>query len=190
MIRRILAGSRFGIAFAVIGCFFSAMTLLVYGFFTVGEIIWDLVKNPDVSSSGAKDYSVEFIELTDTFLLGTVLYIVAAGLYDLFIDRTLPLPEWLHFEDLDDLKERLIGVIVVLLAVTFLGDVVGNEAVGVDILYLGGAIATVILALALLRWVDGAKKVGGGRDGGTAGSVGTTTPTASRAAADDREATR
>ena len=154
MIRRILASSRYVIAFAVLGSFLSAVALIVYGFFTVVEIVWDMVTDRTVSSSGAKAYSVDFIELTDVFLLGTVLYIVALGLYDLFIDQGLPIPEWLHFTDLDELKDKLVGVIIVLLTVTFLGDVVSESVAGLDILYVGGAIGAVILALAALRWVD------------------------------------
>ncbi len=34
------------------------------------------------------------------------------------------MPHWLVITDLDDLKGKLLGVITVLLAVTFLGDVV------------------------------------------------------------------
>ena len=54
------------------------------------------------------------IEITDIILLGTVLYIVALGLYQLFIDHNLALPRWLKVNDLTDLKRDLIGVVVVL----------------------------------------------------------------------------
>ena len=154
MIRQILASSRFVIAFAVLGSFLSAVALIIYGFFTVFEIVWDMIAEHEVSAKGAKVYAVEFIELIDLFLLGTVLYIVALGLYELFVDQDLPMPGWLHITTLDDLKEKLIGVIIVLLGVTFLGDVVGETVVGVDILYVGLAIAAVIVALTLQRWLE------------------------------------
>jgi uncharacterized membrane protein YqhA len=154
VIRRILASSRFVIAFAVLGSFLAAVALIFYGFFTVAEMVWEIVEDHSVSPEGAKHYAVEFIELTDLFLLGTVLYIVALGLYELFVDQDLPLPAWLHITTLDDLKEKLIGVIIVLLGVTFLGDVVGETIHGVDVLYLGLAIAAVVVALTLQRWLD------------------------------------
>ena len=75
-----------------------------------------------------------------------VLYIVALGLYDLFIDDKLPMPSWLVIRDIDDLKEKLIGVVIVLLAVTFLSNVVtwnGNP----NIVALGAAIGLVLLGL-------------------------------------------
>ncbi len=161
----------------MLGSFLSAMALIVYGFVTVCEIVWDMPRAHEVSGKGAKIYAVEFIELTDTFLLGTILYIVALGLYDLFIDQDLPMPSWLHITDLDELKEKLIGVIIVLLAVTFLGDIVaagGKAADGttmadafspLDLLYLGGAVAAVMLALSVLRWVDRRPQSGGGKAG-------------------------
>ena len=158
MIRRILASSRFVIAFAVLGSFLAAASLIFYGFFTVFEIVWDMISEHSVSAKGAKFYAVEFIELIDLFLLGTVLYIVALGLYELFIDQDLPVPKWLHIATLDDLKEKLIGVIIVLLGVTFLGAVGGSTIVGVDILYMGLAIAAVIVALTLQRWLERSSK--------------------------------
>ncbi|MGZ3630061.1 MAG: YqhA family protein [Ktedonobacteraceae bacterium] len=57
------------------------------------------------------------VELIDLFLLSTILYIVSLGLFRLFIDATLPLPGWLEIHDLNDLKERILGVIIVLLAI-------------------------------------------------------------------------
>lgn len=154
MIRRILASSRFVIAFAVLGSFLAAVALIFYGFFTVTEIVWEMVREHEASPKGAKVYAVEFIELIDLFLLGTVLYIVALGLYELFIDQDLPVPGWLHITTLDDLKDKLVGVIVVLLAVTFLGDVGAETIVGLDVLYVGLAIAAVITALTLVRMLD------------------------------------
>jgi uncharacterized membrane protein YqhA len=151
--RRFVASSRMFIALAAAGSFLSAMTLLVYGFLAVVEIVWDTIWKHEVSSSGSKDLAVEFIELTDVFLLGTVLYIVALGLYDLFVDATLPVPDWLHIRDLNDLKSKLIQVIVVLLGVTFLGRAV-NWAGEENILEFGIAIALVIAALAVTTVVQ------------------------------------
>lgn len=64
------------------------------------------------------------VELIDLFLLSTILYIISLGLYSLFIDAKLPLPTWLSIADLDDLKGRILGVIMVLVAFSFLGYVV------------------------------------------------------------------
>lgn len=165
MLRRVLAGSRYVVLLAVVGSFAAAVALIAYGAVAVAFEIVAAVRAGGPSGTGAKLLATQFIELTDVFLLGTVLYIVALGLYELFIDDELPLPSWLRIETLDDLKDKLIGVVVVLLGVTFLGDAVTWEpGSGPGILYLGGAIALVIAALtAALRFRAG--KHGGSNDG-------------------------
>jgi uncharacterized membrane protein YqhA len=145
LLRTILASSRFFIAIAVLASFVSAVALIVY----CGVVVLDATRHAfteDFSPEGAKDLAVEFIEMIDFFLLGTVLYIVALGLYELFVDDHLPMPDWLLIHDLDDLKDKLIGVVIVLLGVTFLGRVVTWDG-SRNILYFGAAIALVIIAL-------------------------------------------
>ncbi len=149
MLRRILAGSRYLIIIAVLGTFLAAIAVLVYGGLTVVHVIYEMFASSQFTTDEAKHFAVEFIEIIDLFLLGTVLYIVSLGLYELFIDEKLTMPPWLVISDLDDLKGKLIGVVIVLLAVTFLGNVVtwnGSQS----ILWLGLAVGLVLLALSYL----------------------------------------
>ena len=90
--------------------------------------------------------SIEYVEFTDMYLLGVVLFMTALGLMTLFITNKIPLPSWLEFHDFDDLKERLVSVIVVMLGVHFLG-VVLKGVTGIDLLWLGLGICVVIIAL-------------------------------------------
>lgn len=145
MLRRILARSRYLIVIAVIGSFLSSVIVLVYDFITVLGIAFNIVAHPIFDVSEGKRLAVESIEVIDLFLLGTVLYIVALGLYELFIDESLPTPSWLVITSLDDLKTRIIGVIIVLLAVTFLAEVVSGD--GSNVLALGVGIGIVLFAL-------------------------------------------
>ncbi len=160
MIPRILASSRFFVAFAALGAFASAVALLVYGVLAVARTVWAAFTACGFSLDGAKRLAVELIQLTDLFLLGTVLYIVALGLYELFVDPDLPVPPWLRIASLDDLKAKLIQVVVVLLGVSFLGSVVewnGDEA----IIELGAAVAVVIAAFGLILFVGKLPTKGG-----------------------------
>ena len=152
MVRRVLASSRFFIIVAVLGSFLSSVVLILAGVVAVIDIAWDAIRRPQTDVDEAKHIAVDFIQMTDVFLLGTVLYIVALGLYELFVDPDLPMPGWLRIHDLDELKERLIGVIIVLLGVTFLGSAVTWTGAG-EILQYGAAIAIVIAALAFQLWV-------------------------------------
>jgi uncharacterized membrane protein YqhA len=145
-----LAASRFIIVFGVIGTLLASIALLVYGMLVVFDVVIATIREWSVSPEGAKHLSIEFIELVDLFLIGTVLYLIALGLYELFIDDTLPTPAWLHVETLDDLKSKLISVIVVLLGVSFLGSAMSWQG-GKYILYFGIAIAAVLVPLAALQ---------------------------------------
>jgi uncharacterized membrane protein YqhA len=149
MVKDVLASSRFFIAVAVVGAFLSSVVLLLAGVVAVAEVTWDAIRHPATDVDEAKHMAVDFIQLIDVFLLGTVLYIIALGLYELFVDQDLPMPAWLRIRDFDDLKDKLIGVIIVLLAVTFLGSAVTWTG-GRDIFYFGAGIGFVILSLAIV----------------------------------------
>jgi len=146
MLRRILVGSRYLVLIAVIGAFLASVVLLIYGGLTVVSIMFETVTHATFTANGSKHLAVECIEVIDLFLLATVLYIVALGLYELFIDASLPLLPWLVITNLDDLKAKLTGVIIVLLAVTFLASVVEWDG-STNILALGVAIGLVLIPL-------------------------------------------
>jgi uncharacterized membrane protein YqhA len=102
--------------------------------------------------------------LTDLFLVGATLMIAAFGFYDLFVTRidaggqSLRLPGWLRMHDLNDLKARVISMIILVAAVTFVDVVVESKGGDVDTLYLGAAVALVIAALTAFLYfgkVDG-----------------------------------
>lgn len=145
MLRRVLAGSRYLIVIAVVGTFLAAVTMLVYGLLTVIFVMIEAFTHTGFTTVEARHIAFEFIELIDVFLLGTILYIVAVGLYQLFIDSTLPTPPWLVIVDIDDLKARLLVVVLVLMVIAFLGEVVTWDG-SLTIAALGGAIALVVFA--------------------------------------------
>jgi uncharacterized membrane protein YqhA len=163
VLRNLFAASRFAIGLAVAGAFLGSIILLGISTITLINLAWEEIVNirengiSNLDGEHLDRLGVELIEITDIILLGTVLYIVALGLYQLFIDRHLPLPHWLKVSDLTDLKRDLIGVVVVLLGVSFLGEVVNWEG-GVNVLPLGAAIAFVITALGIILWLTPHKR--------------------------------
>jgi uncharacterized membrane protein YqhA len=150
--RNILASSRYFIGAAVLGTFLSAVILIVSGILAVLEIAWNQITDGEIGVQSTKALSFEFLELIDIFLLGTALYVIALGLYQLFVDQTLPLPPWLVITSFDVLKQRLIGVVIVLLGVTFLGVAVHWQG-GKDIAYLGAGTGFVVLALSIALYL-------------------------------------
>ena len=150
MVAGLLSTGRYFILLAVVGSLITSCAVLVYAFVAgVIDAFADALQH-EFGADGGKHVSVEVITLVDLFLLGTVLYVVAMGLHQLFIRPRLRTPGWLKIHDLDDLKERLLGTIVVLLAVSFLGFVVTWGGGSPSLLAAGGAIGVVLLALALL----------------------------------------
>jgi uncharacterized membrane protein YqhA len=93
-----------------------------------------------------------FVVLIDIFLVGATLLIAALGFYELFVARDVPrqnhtlLPGWLVMRDLNDLKVRVVSMLVLVSAVSFV-DVVVDFQGGRDVLYLGSGVALIIVAL-------------------------------------------
>lgn len=153
MLRNILARSRFLVIIAVIGTFLASAAILIDAGLAVVNIVFETFAQRTFTIEVIKHVAVEFIESIDLFLLGTVLYIISLGLYELFIDDLLPMPRWLVISSFDDLKERLLGIVIVLLAVSFLGFVVAWDG-NTNILALGVAVGLVLLALSVLLGVS------------------------------------
>lgn len=143
--KRAVTWTRFLIYIPVVALFVGSIALVVLGGFETVIAVYRAFFDGTVSE---KETLVDFITLADLFLLATVLYIIALGLYQLFIDDTLPLPTWLVVHDLDDLKEKLTSVVVVVLAVFFLGVVVKSPA-PTAVLWEGLGIAAMVLALSV-----------------------------------------
>ncbi|SHG61004.1 Uncharacterized membrane protein YqhA [Cognatiyoonia sediminum] len=142
----ILGASRFLIILAVIGALIAATTMMIFGLLETINLVQKTIVTGEVSRKVAKALSLEFIEIIDLFLLGTVFYIVAIGLYELFISPNITVPKWLSIKTLDDLKNKLIAVVIVVLGVLFLGQIVSWDGER-DLLGYGAAIALVIAGL-------------------------------------------
>ncbi len=150
MFKNLLSSSRYLILIAVIGSLISATTLLLHGSYKVFKYVLELVQYGAIDGKGDKGVILAFIEVVDEYLLATVIYIISAGLYELFIDPDIKMPEWLEINNLDDLKKKLIDVVIVVMAVLFLGQLVSWDGVR-DLMGYGVSTALVIGALSFFR---------------------------------------
>ena len=141
--RKLVGYSRFMAVVPSIGLFVSSIAL------TIATLISTVVVTVEAATGhlSMQDMLVEYIEYADFYLLAVVLYIMSVGLYSLFIDDGIDMPSWLKIHNLDDLKEKLVGVIVVVMGVYFLGLLI-HGAQPVDLLLKGLGICAVIFALA------------------------------------------
>ena len=143
---RLLRATRLLLIVAIVCTFVAAMALLIYGALETYGMIARLAARSDESAAG-KQLVLKSIELVDMFLLATVLYVIAIGLYELFIDNRIPVPAWLRIDDIDDLKHKLVSMVISVLAVVFLGQILAWNGER-NLQPLGIAVAAVIAALA------------------------------------------
>jgi uncharacterized membrane protein YqhA len=131
----------------------AALAVFVFGGIATVNIIIESFAGGQFNAIDVRLLSIEFIEMIDLFLLGTILLITSVGLYQLFIEPDMEVPEWLVVTDLEQLKFNLLAVIVVMLAILFLGEAAGDLAKNDGILEYGLGIAAVLAGLALVVWV-------------------------------------
>ena len=149
--RHLLLSTRYLIIVPILGLGLAAALFFIIGGIGLIRLLVEFLSNAmsfteTAVETGRNVIIFEVVEYVHTFLIGTVLYITAVGLYQLFIQE-IEFPEWLKIENTEDLETSLIGVTVVVLAVNFMGAVFtgGTE----NLLQYGAGIALPIAALGL-----------------------------------------
>ena len=156
----------------VLGCVLITAGMVIMG---LGRIIDGFIIHLtkfEFTPKAAKSMTINVIEIIDLFLVATVAYIVAVGLYKLFISKEeIQLPVRLTINNMADLENKIIGVLVAALAVTFLGFAASEEPK--ELLKIGGGIAMVIVALAFFtRYNVKSKSNGEGQETGLDNEIG------------------
>jgi len=152
--------SRFVILFAVLGSLFAGFAIFYLATVDVYYLVQHAIHYASVDDEGRKilhDHIVSHIvEVVAGYLLGTVMLIFSLGLYELFISDidqahgTKASSKILVINNLDDLKSRLAKVILMIMIVTLFEESLNMKLTApIDLLYLGGSIALVGLALYL-----------------------------------------
>ncbi|MFC6591957.1 YqhA family protein [Deinococcus lacus] len=100
----------------------------------------------------AKHLMIAAVEQADLLLVGMALLMMSFGMQALFVGRVHNVPDWLHIRSFDDLKQKLLGIVAVALAVNFFSVALEWKA-GQDILIYGLALAAIILATSLYSLV-------------------------------------
>jgi uncharacterized membrane protein YqhA len=145
--RRFVELSRYVVILPAFGSLLGAFVLMLIGVWEVFSSIWGIFN----SSSPLKDTVVGILTAVDTLLLATVLLVIGYGLYELFVDSEVQLPPWLEIRDLDDLKNKLIGVVVAIIAVVFLGQLVDNNSSN-EVFLAGAGSGALVLGLAAFTY--------------------------------------
>jgi uncharacterized membrane protein YqhA len=148
LVGRMVASSRFFVLVATVSLFIAFMAVMLSTIIVTVMTVW----RAGIEQTYSQNEMIgKLIKQADYALLATVLYVLALGLYSLFVDDRVPMPRWLRIHDLGQLKELLAGVVVVAIAVIFLGWALTWDGKS-DILALGAGSAAVIVGLALFLW--------------------------------------
>ena len=150
---RVIAFTRFAVFIPAIASILGAILLMIQGSV---EMIRTII-NAAVNGTKLKLTIVEVLTAVDAILLGTVLLVIGYGLYELFIDEDLEVPVWLQVHDLDDLKSKLIGVVVALIAVIFVGVFVDTNRAE-DVISFGVGAGALVTGLALFSFATRKEK--------------------------------
>jgi uncharacterized membrane protein YqhA len=148
--KRLLGLTRYAVVIPALASILGALLLMAQGSFAMVLAVIDSIQN----QYGLKETIVEVLTAIDAILLGTVLLVIGYGLYELFIDTDIDVPMWLRVEDLDDLKSKLIGVVVAIIAVVFVGVFVDSNRAD-DVIAYGVGAGALVGGLALFAFATG-----------------------------------
>ena len=156
---KVLWNARYITILAVVLSIVSSFTLLVIGSWEIIEAV--IFYNPlfDESITSNNDLLFKIISAIDLFLIGIVLLIFGFGIYELFVsdidfanskfnDSTLKI------RDLDQLKNKIIKVIIIVLIVKFFEKVLKySESFKdpIDILYFSLSILSICFGYYLIN---------------------------------------
>ncbi len=145
--RRILGATRYLVSIPAVAAILGGILLMLQGSVATVVVIIDTVW----FGADLKTTTVDVLTAVDAILLGTVLLVIGYGLYELFVDADLAVPAWLRVTNLDDLKSKLIGVVVAIIAVVFVGVLVdANRAA--DVVSYGVGAGVIVAGLALFSF--------------------------------------
>ena len=147
--KKILGLTRYAVVVPAFASIIGALLLMGQGSIEMVTV----VMNALTDSASLKETIVEVLTAVDAILLGTVLLVIGYGLYELFIDAEIEVPLWLRVDNLDDLKSKLIGVVVAIVAVVFVGVFVDSSR-SQDVISYGVGAGALVVGLAIFAWAS------------------------------------
>jgi len=156
---KILWNVRYITVLAVILSILAAFTLIILGSWNIIEAV--IFYNPlfDNSIISNNDLLFKIISAIDLFLIGIVLLIFGFGIYELFVSEidfanAKFTESTLKIRDLDQLKNKIIKVVIIVLIVKFFEKVLKfseNFTSPMDILYFGLSILSICIGYFLIN---------------------------------------
>jgi uncharacterized membrane protein YqhA len=155
LITRLVAATRYIMTAAVLAVFVGATVLLVEGIIEMARAVLHGLFGSAVAWEGASSLRVAVIEAVDVILVATVLFVIAFGLYQLFVDKALrnSLPPWLQISAIGSLEVRMAGMVITVLGIIALTQALEPRREASE-RGIGFQIAAVIAALSLFLFQE------------------------------------
>ena len=151
LIRRGFGLTLLIVEIGVLSSFLFSLALYIFGTVQTVRELWAAL--PGIGQPGTTHHLlISAVEQTDVLLVATALLIISIGLQALFVQRLDNLPGWLHIRTFDDLKNKLLGIVIVALIVEFFKAALKWDGTS-NILTLALALAVVILAATAYSYV-------------------------------------
>jgi uncharacterized membrane protein YqhA len=149
--KNFLAGTRYLAVIGVAALLVSALAAFSWGVVKTVEAVSLIV----TSLGHAAGITIALVEIVDAFLVATTLLVFGLGIYELVVGD-LPLPDWMEVHNLHDLKSKLGGLLVLVMAVKFL-EKLAEWKNGQETLFFAlaiGVVAAVLIAFSVFSGKD------------------------------------
>lgn len=161
---RILLASNSFTLFPVVFGLLGAIALFIIASYDVGKVLLEIYKYFFVENFHVENFHSEvvgeIVGAIDLYLMALVLYIFSFGIYELFISEITQLKQSkqskvLEVHSLDELKDKLGKVIVMVLIVNFFQRVLhASFTTPLEMAYLAASILALCLGLYFLHKGD------------------------------------
>tara|TARA_A100001015_G_scaffold266728_1_gene316178 strand:- start:1661 stop:2203 length:543 start_codon:yes stop_codon:yes gene_type:complete len=157
---KFLWSTRYVVLFSVVSSVLASIVLFLVGSYEIAETIFLQVKNLINHQNYHEELLVGIIAGIDLYLISVVLMIFGFGIYELFIskidiarkniDITI-----LEIENLDELKQKIIKVIIMVLIVNFFERILKMPyETPIDLLWFAISVLALSLGIYLVRKDD------------------------------------
>ena len=141
--------TRFIVLVAVVSVILVSVALFILGAGMAVQGIWHAVSTFVRGDEAATTITVDLLEVVSTMLKAVVFYLIGVGFYSLFISP-LNLTAALGIRSFNDLEIKVVSVVVVIMAVTFLEHFIRWDQ-AVETLLFGLSLGVVVASLVFFQ---------------------------------------
>lgn len=145
----LIGRSRLIVMVAVVAVLLCAFSLFLLGAWLAVQTIWHAWAGVAQGEVGATELTIRFLEIVTVMLKAVFFYLIGVGFYSLFI-APLNVTVAMGVETLNDLETKVISIIIVIMAVSFLERFIENNP-PLDVLIDAGALAVAVAALVFFK---------------------------------------